>query len=150
MDLWDTGRLTNRASLMLCFSLCAWCSQSWKEQEKILGQILSGLPASYLVHPRWASLTPWGLTSQGFYCLSILLSQFFANWDLDFQTQMYTVRIAVIYVCKCPVCSHKSVARIHGWLGSCLTGRVPIQIPYLETSIRHLWHVDVTVCPWTD
>lgn len=65
-------RLINRASLMLCFSLCALCSHCWKEQDAILGQTLSELPVSNLIQLRWTSPAPWDLASKGFYCLSMV------------------------------------------------------------------------------
>lgn len=71
MDRCDTGRLINRASLMLSLSLCALSGHSWKQQEAIQGQTLSELPVSYL-QLHWTSLAPWDLTSKGFYCLSVI------------------------------------------------------------------------------
>lgn len=65
-------RLINRASMMLCFSLCALRSHCWEQQEAILGQVLAELPLSYLVQLCWTASAPWVRTSKGFYGLVII------------------------------------------------------------------------------
>lgn len=80
---------------MFCFFLYALCSHCWKEQEAILGQILSKLPLSYLVELCLSfpdTILAWlGTDLRVILLFIIYLSRgipiLFANKDLDFQTQ---------------------------------------------------------------
>lgn len=151
MDLWDTEKDLYKKHDALLLSVCL----VQPLLETVLGYPGSSSPLAACETPPAVTL---GIPSPS-DSKRILVYQLFGQrpppalsklGPVLSNPDMYCLSKCVIHVCKSTLCSHKSVALIHGWPDSCLTGHVPIQIPYLETRIRHPWYMDILIYGYMD